>query len=99
MRSASLGFRHRLVTFGVGAAATALVASLGVTAAQTDAKKSAEFTSQFNTAGCTWASTGDNPYFPLTPGLKQVYEGQEKKKGPLTHLEITVTQNTKLVDG
>jgi len=38
-------------------------------------------------------TTGDNPYFPLKPGLKMEY------KGGTTHLVITVLEETERIDG
>ncbi len=61
-----------------------------------------EFTDEFNREGCTFTSTGNNPYFPLTPGYVLDYEGQEEDdEGELVDiaLTITITADTELVDG
>lgn len=42
-------------------------------------------------------STGDNPYFPLRPGRRLLYSGNED--GSLVQLTITVTDRTEQVDG
>jgi hypothetical protein len=40
-----------------------------------------KFTSTFrDLSECTFSSTGNNPYFPIHPGSKWVYEGKEIKK-------------------
>jgi hypothetical protein len=44
-----------------------------------------------------FVATVDNPYFPLTPGTRFVYEGQTAQG--LEHDEFFVTHNTKLILG
>lgn len=57
-----------------------------------------EFTTEFFTDDCTFATTGRNPYWiPLVPGYELILEGEED--GELTHLEITVLDETTIVDG
>ncbi len=63
---------------------------------QSDDEK--EFTTEFFTDDCTFATTGRNPYWiPLVPGYQLILEGEED--GETTHLEITVLDETMMVDG
>ena len=57
-----------------------------------------QFTSSFNDLDhCTFSSTGNNPYFPLIPGSKSVYEGKEGQEN--VRLTITVLDKVKVIDG
>jgi hypothetical protein len=58
----------------------------------TSAKDSKRWTAKFNTAACTWSSTGKNDYFILEPGYQVILEGREGKES--VHLEITVLNET-----
>lgn len=75
-----------------GAFLIAAVASSGAAAAGR-----AAFTDQFQIDRCTFASTGQNPYFFLVPGHRLELEGREK--GKVTHLTITVLEETLTVAG
>ncbi len=59
-------------------------------------------TDTFDRAGCTFTSTGSNPYFPLWPGYELIFEGTEVNDDEEVvdlALVLTVTSETKLVDG
>ena len=56
-----------------------------------------DFTKEFGTKSCTFASTGTNRYFDLTPGFRAVLRGTEDGE-PVENV-ITVTGETKTVDG
>ena len=60
-------------------------------------KMATEFTSDFRLDACTFASTGSNEYFILEPGYQLVLAGEEKDT--LIELEITVLNDTMLMDG
>src|SRR5438445_765143 len=55
------------------------------------------FKKDFNVDKSELSSTGSSPYFVLEPGFVSVFEGKEK--GKATVLTITVTNETKTVDG
>jgi hypothetical protein len=56
------------------------------------------FTSSFaDLTQCKFSSTGNNPYFPLIPGSKSVFEGKEGREN--VKLIITVTNKTKVIGG
>jgi len=56
-----------------------------------------EFTGEFSTDECTFASTGGNQFFILQPGYQLVYAGEED--GEELDLVITVLAETETVDG
>jgi hypothetical protein len=57
-----------------------------------------EFTTEFFTDDCTFATTGRNPYWiPLVPGYEALLEGEED--GEEIAVEITVLEETFEVDG
>lgn len=58
-------------------------------------------TSNFDRSRCTFTTSGSNPYFPLWPGYTLILEGNEESDGEtvLIHLEITVTDETRVIDG
>ncbi len=56
-----------------------------------------EFTETLLTDGCTYSSTGGNAFFPLTPGLELVLEGDHD--GELVRNTIKVTSETVVIDG
>lgn len=61
-----------------------------------------EFTSDFNRDGCTFTTTGSNPYFPLWPGHALVLEGEEEDdEGEMVEISktSTVLPETEMVDG
>ena len=58
----------------------------------------AEFTTQFFTDDCTFATTGRNPYWiPLVPGYELVFQGEED--GEMIDLVVTVLDETLVIDG
>jgi len=60
------------------------------------------FTDQFFVDDCTFASTGANPFFPLTPGLVLELEGEEEDdEGEMVEIAATITvlDETFVVDG
>jgi hypothetical protein len=76
-------------------AAAALLTGLGLPG-DASARRMA-FTEEFQIERCTFATTGRNPYFILVPGHRLELEGEEK--GKVTHLTITVLDDTLMVDG
>jgi hypothetical protein len=60
-----------------------------------------EYTSEFDREGCTFTTTGSNPYFPLWPGYALLLEGEEEgDEGPVEiSALLTVLPQTELVDG
>jgi hypothetical protein len=69
-----------------------LLAATGVVA------KPPEYTSSFMLKECKgFSATGRNPFFILEPGYKLNYEGREN--GKKLHLNITVLNSIKVVDG
>jgi hypothetical protein len=79
-----------------------VAAALGAVAAASALRSSSgdndeQFTDTFFTEDCTFTNVGRNPYFILEPGYKLVYSGQEDDAE--VQLEITVLDETKLVDG
>jgi hypothetical protein len=77
------------------AAAAVLMTGLGLPDAAP--ARRAAFTDEFQIERCTFATTGRNPYFILVPGHRLELEGEEK--GTVTHLTITVLDDTLAVDG
>jgi len=66
--------------------------------ATTDASPpSGEFVDAFHVDAADWSSTGKNPYFVLEPGYVLELEGDEHGKD--VRLVVTVTDETKVVDG
>ena len=61
-----------------------------------------EFTSNFNQEGCTFSTTGNNPYYPLLPGHQTLLVGEEVDEDDetveISH-RITVTNDTQVIDG
>lgn len=61
-----------------------------------------EYTQSFDRDGCTFTTTGENPYFPLWPGYALVLEGEEEDdEGELVEISTTntVLADTERVDG
>jgi hypothetical protein len=54
---------------------------------------SSQWQDKFDLAGCNLQTTGKNPYFVLEPGFQLVLEGGDTK------LQMTVLNETKMVDG
>ena len=83
-------FRNGLLVAGL---ATLLCASAAL---------AQEFTSDFDRDGCTFSTTGNNPFYPLLPGHQTILEGvEEDDEGEdvtISH-RITVTDDTQLIDG
>jgi hypothetical protein len=75
---------------------TAASASLSQQAAAEQAG-SRDFQREFNLGLCTWASSGDNPYFKLRPGYTLVLEG--RSDGADVRLRIRVLDETRQVAG
>jgi hypothetical protein len=69
------------------------------TSAQKSAKQRAgtknEYTDTFPSE--VYSTTGENPYVVLQPGYQLILDGKEGKTD--VHLEITVTEDTEMVDG
>lgn len=59
--------------------------------------KGKEFTADFFIEQCTFSSTGGNAFFPLTPGLVAVLEGEDD--GEFVAATISVLHETFVVDG
>jgi len=57
----------------------------------------ADWTSEFNMAGCDFATIGQNRYFKLEPGYQLVLQGIED--GDSVTLVISVLEQTEMVDG
>lgn len=55
------------------------------------------YTQWFRQSECTFATTGDNPYFPLQPGYWLHLRGYED--GEWTRVDITVLDETEVVAG
>lgn len=64
--------------------------------ADDDAPPVASFTE--SRENCTFAPTGDNPFFPLQVGYRQVLAGEDEDGEP-EEVVITVTNETRVVDG
>lgn len=58
---------------------------------------SPEFTDTFMEEGCSFATTGRNPFFILIPGYELVLEGEED--GESIQVVITVLDETRVVNG
>jgi len=61
-----------------------------------------DFTSSFDREGCTFATTGDNAYFPVWPGLVLTLEGEEEDdEGDLVEISSvnSILTDTEMVDG
>ncbi len=79
-----------LLTLGVFALASPLLAH------------DPEFSSDLGRDGCTFATTGSHPYFPLWPGYSLAFEGEElDDEDELVEVSaiITVLSATEMVDG
>ena len=75
-------------------AVLAAVAVLAFSTAWGQSKgKKSDWQEEFATSSCNMATTGRNPYFVLEPGFQLVLEGGDTK------LQITVLNETKMVDG
>lgn len=59
--------------------------------------KDQRYTDEFRIEDCTFASTGENPFFPLRPGLRVVLEGEDD--GADVQNVIEVLGETFVVDG
>ncbi|MGH9458277.1 MAG: hypothetical protein ACRD2J_11645 [Thermoanaerobaculia bacterium] len=57
----------------------------------------AEFTDEFFIEDCTFSATGDNPFFPLQPGLRLELEGEDD--GETVAVIVEVLNETFVVDG
>ena len=59
------------------------------------------FQSELDRARCTFATTGNHPYFPLWPGLVLHLLGEEENDGEVVEIEAfnSVLADTELVDG
>lgn len=61
-----------------------------------------DYTDTFDRAGCTFATTGESPYFPLWPGYAVNLEGEElDDDDELVEIAATITilRETEMVDG
>lgn len=61
-----------------------------------------EFTLDAGRDGCTFTTSGDNPYYPLWPGQSSLLEGEdEDDEGMPVEISvlITVTGDTQVIDG
>ncbi len=60
-----------------------------------------DFTQDFNREGCTFATTGNNPYWPMWPGYSQTLQGEEDDEGETVEIEqvINILPETEMVDG
>lgn len=72
-----------------------LLSCLLITACAT--RSSGDYQARFDVSKSDLSSMGRNPYFVLLPGYELILEGREHLK-PIT-LTITVTRETKVVDG
>jgi len=77
------------------AAATVLIA--GISSPDAASARRAAFTDDFGIERCTFRTTGENPYFRLVPGHRLELEGEKKRT--VTHLTITVLEDTLTIDG
>jgi len=77
--------------------AAAAVLMAGIASPGAAPARRAAFTDEFQIERCTFATTGRNTYFLLVPGYRLELEGQEK--GTVTHLTVTVLEDTLTVDG
>ena len=59
------------------------------------------YTAEFGREHCTFATAGNNPYFPLWPGYALSLAGEEEDDGELVEIAavITVLPETEVVDG
>jgi hypothetical protein len=59
------------------------------------------YTEDFARGRCTFVAFGNNPYFPLWPGLSLLLEGEEEDEGETVELTVllTVLSDTEIVDG
>jgi len=80
--------RHTVRTILAAVAVLAFSTAWG----QSKGKKS-DWQEEFAISSCNMATTGRNPYFVLEPGFQLVLEGGDTK------LQITVLNETKMVDG
>ena len=80
--------RHTVRTILAAVAVLAFSTAWG----QSKGKKS-DWQEEFAISSCNMATTGRNPYFVLEPGFQLVLEGGDTK------LQITVLDETKMVDG
>ena len=69
------------------------IASIDPGLASPQTGRSAGFTTEFFVESSDLATAGNNPYFILEPGVQSIFEGGK------TRLVITVTDDTKRVDG
>jgi hypothetical protein len=83
-------------TIGGGPPAAASSAGLRTSGALT-ASATARFTRNFRLQDCEFKTVGDNPFFPLKPGLTTVLEGVVD--GERTRLKITVLNQTLEIGG
>ncbi len=60
-----------------------------------------DFTEDFDRDACTFSSVGNNPFFPLTPGLVLELEAEEEDEGEIIEVFVrhTVTHATEVIDG
>jgi hypothetical protein len=59
------------------------------------------YTDDFDRERCTFVAFGNNPYFPLWPGLSLLIEGEDEDDGETVELAvlITILPETEIVDG
>jgi hypothetical protein len=81
-----------------GRIALCAIATVGIATAVAAANTKKDFTEDFDTAACTFETTGNNSHFPLQVGHQLRLEGEDPHEG-LVEVEITVTAATELVDG
>ncbi len=87
-----------LVAIALALGSILAAAAIGGTASAVPPRNMTQpFTQDFRQQDCTFSSRGRNPYFILDPGYQTVFQGDEK--GVIVVNTITVTGETRLVDG
>lgn len=78
-------------------AAVALLFMAGAGSALQDSP----YSGQFDREGCTFVTSGNNPWHPLWPGYSLRLEGEEDDDGELVtiRVQVTVLEDTEVVDG
>jgi hypothetical protein len=73
--------------------AAAAIVAFSTASGQGKSAGDAGWQKDFDFSGCKWQTTGRNDYFVLEPGFQLLLEGGDTK------LQITVTNQTKKIDG
>jgi len=86
--------QHRYLLLWIAAACLIAGAAGLADAATTAIPGKKTFTTEFNIEGCTFVTTGRNPYFVLDPGHKAIFRGVEDDEEVEAWITVTPDEQT-----